>query len=84
MSLAGLSDNPNALRLVAAAKSEWQRIGVEVQGSFWNALLDRYVGDPLVDDGDVPPAWSEGAHMGFEEAVAVALRLSSEGTPPAA
>jgi hypothetical protein len=83
MSLAGLGENPDSLPLVAAAKAEWQRIGVEVQGTFWNVLLDRYIGDignPSLDDGDVSAAGAKGASMGLEEAVDTALRLSSAGT----
>ncbi len=84
MSLAGLGYNPDSLPLVAAAKSEWQRIGVEVQGTFWNVLLDRYIGNPSLDEGNVQPASAEGASLGFEEAVAAAVRLSSGGARPTA
>ncbi|MGK2962550.1 MAG: protein kinase domain-containing protein, partial [Gemmatimonadaceae bacterium] len=56
MSLAGLGDNRNALRLVGAAKSEWKRIGVDLQIKFWNALLDRYVPTRFLHEGDVPAA----------------------------
>jgi hypothetical protein len=84
MSLAGLGDNPDSLPLVAAAKAEWRRIGVEVEGTFWNVLLDRYMGDPSLDDGDVSAAGAKGAGMGLEEAVDAALRLSAAGTQPTA
>jgi predicted ATPase len=87
MSLAGLGENPDSLPLVAAAKAEWQRIGVEVEGTFWNVLLDRYIGyieNPSLDDGDVSAAGAKGASMGLEEAVDAALRLSAAGTQPTA
>jgi hypothetical protein len=84
MSLAGLGDNPDSLALVAAAKAEWQRIGVEVEGTFWNVLLDRYIGNPSLDDGSVSATGAKGASMGLEEAVDAALRLSAAGTQPTA
>ncbi len=75
MSLAGLGAAGDAIRLIAAAKEEWKRIGVDLQIDFWNDLLDRYLGtagssiDPVVAD----LAWTEGSAIAFDDAVAMAL-----------
>jgi hypothetical protein len=82
MSLAGLGDNRNGLRLVGASKAEWKRIGVNLEINFWDALLDRYVPTPFLSEGEVPAAWSEGAAMDFDDAITEALLLSSRGTEP--
>ena len=74
MSLAGLGDSRNALRLVSAAKAEWKRIGVDLQIRFWDELLDRYLGKARagLDSAAADLAWSEGAGIAFEDAVAMA------------
>ena len=75
MSLAGLGASEGALRLVSAAKAEWQRIGVDLQIKFWDDLLDRYMGKARygIDPAAADLAWSEGSGIAFDDAVAMAL-----------
>jgi predicted ATPase len=78
MSLAGLGDSENALALAAAAKAEWERIGVDLHIRFWDALLDRYLGAArraLGADAS-ERAWQEGKLLPFDTAVARARSMS--------
>jgi non-specific serine/threonine protein kinase len=75
MSLAGLGDAEQALRLAASAKAEWERIGVDLHMRFWDELLDRYLGAARQALGAEASerAWQEGKVLPFETAVARAL-----------
>ena len=75
MSLAGLGASASGLRLVSAAKTELQRIGVDLQIKFWDDLLDRYLGTARagIDPAAAELAWSEGAGIVFDDAIAMAL-----------
>jgi serine/threonine-protein kinase PknK len=75
MSLAGLGESERALRLAAAMKSEWERLGVDLHIRFWDALLDRYFGRARAALGAerAGRVWQEGLLLPFEEAVVLAL-----------
>jgi tetratricopeptide (TPR) repeat protein len=74
MSLAGLGRPEEAVRLAAAAKAEWGRIGVDLHLRFWDALLDRYIGAAHRALGEEAAAriQEEGRAMSFEQAMASA------------
>jgi hypothetical protein len=78
MSLGGLGKPRDALRLVSAAKAEWQRIGVDLHIKFWDQLLDRYLGMARegIDPSAADLAWSEGSGIVFDQAIALALGAS--------
>jgi non-specific serine/threonine protein kinase len=75
MSLAGLGNGQQALRLISATKAEWKRMGVEMQIRFWNELLNRYVATAKggLDAGVANRAWDDGTAMVFDDAIAAAL-----------
>jgi predicted ATPase len=75
MSLAGRGEAERALRLAAAAKAEWERIGVDLHIRFWDALLERYLGQARRDLGaeTADRAWREGQRLAFDDAIAIAL-----------
>ena len=76
MSLAGLGHADQAVRLAAAAKAEWERIGVDLHLRFWDALLDRHLGSAEKTLGEAATAHhqNEGQAMAFEDAMALASR----------
>jgi len=75
MSLAGLGDAENALRLAAAAKAEWERIGVDLHVRFWDALLKRYLDQArrALSADAADRACQDGKRLAFDEAIAIAL-----------
>ncbi len=75
MSLAGRGDPERALRLAAAAKAEWERLGVDIHIRFWDALLERYLGQARRALGAeaADRAWRDGQRLAFDEAIAIAL-----------
>ena len=77
MSLAGLRRAEPAVRLDAAAKAEWGRIGVDLHLRFWDALLDRYVGAAQKSLGeDVAARMSQEGHaMPFDAAMSAAMAV---------
>jgi predicted ATPase len=78
MSLAGLGQPAAALRLAAAARAEWDRLGVDLHVGFWDALMERYFGQARRDLGPATPAeWERGLRIPFDEAIAIALSASA-------
>ena len=71
MSVAGLGDHETAVRLAAAARAEWARLGVTMQIRFWDALIDRYIAPARAALGPAraEAAASAGRGMTFEDAV---------------
>ena len=78
MSLAGLGQPDEAVRLDAAAKAEWARLRVDLHLRFWDALLEQYVGGARRALGDVAAArrLEEGQATTLEDAMAAALAAS--------
>jgi len=76
MAAAGTGDAQRALVLGGAAAAELDALGIDFSGiRFWSGLLDRYYGfarSALGDGADA--AWQTGRALGFERAVAEALR----------
>jgi non-specific serine/threonine protein kinase len=75
MSLAGLGQKERAVRFAAAVRAEWDRIGVDIQVPFWDALQDRYIGSAKrgLEPEDYEREWSKGRSMSFDDAVTLAL-----------
>jgi hypothetical protein len=78
MSLAGLGDHQNAVRLRAATRAEWARHGVNMEIRFWGALLERYLTPAHAALGAerAAAAAKEGSELSFESAVAEAQALA--------
>jgi tetratricopeptide (TPR) repeat protein len=76
MSLAGMKQAAQALRLGGAAAAELDALAVDLSGiAFWNALLERFFGQARAALGEpaATSAWKEGRQTGFDYAVAFAL-----------
>ncbi|MGH7724802.1 MAG: protein kinase domain-containing protein [Candidatus Eiseniibacteriota bacterium] len=74
MSLAGLGDRESAVRLSAAVRAEWRRLGVDLRIRFWDGLLERYI-EPArraLPAETAERCRREGEAMSFEEAIAAA------------
>jgi len=82
MSLAGLGDPVLALRLGAAARAEFARLGVDPHMRFWDDLLERYLGAARTALGPLKSAHAEedGRAMSFERTVATARDASRSGS----
>jgi predicted ATPase len=81
MSLACLGHPERGLRLAAAAREEWTRIGVHLHIRFWDALIDRNLEPARQALGEdvATRVWAEGRALPFDQAVAQALDYSGEG-----
>ena len=82
MSLAGMKQAAQALRLGGAAAAELDALAVDLSGiAFWNALLERFFGQARTALGEpaATSAWKEGRQTGFDYAVALALDSDAMG-----
>jgi non-specific serine/threonine protein kinase len=75
MSLAGLGHARLGLLLAGAVEAEWRRLGATVRIRFWDALLDKYLGQARSALGEpaAAEARSRGEAMAFDDAVIEAL-----------
>ena len=81
MSLAGLGDAATAVRLQAAVRAEWARLGVNMQVRFWDALVERYIVPARAALGAIAESAAKpGRALTFEDAVSEALSASTRGT----
>jgi tetratricopeptide (TPR) repeat protein len=72
MAAAGRSRPKRALRLAAAAETEFAALGVDFSGIvFWSALLEKNLGRARYELGSdlAAAAWDEGLKLGIERAV---------------
>ena len=76
MAAAGNGYARRALRLGGAAAAELDALGIDFSGiRFWSALLARYYDGARAELGNEADAeWQAGRALGFERAVAEALR----------
>ena len=76
MAAAGTGDAQRALMLGGAAAAELDALGIDFSGiRFWSDLLRRYYGLARATLGDrAETAWQAGRALGFERAVAEAMR----------
>ena len=75
MSEAGAGDPRRAVVLAESVAALWESLGLSISISFWDALLDRYLGlarESLGDEYDAVRA--EGRALAFDAAVELALR----------
>ena len=58
-----------------AVLGEWQRIGVDIQVRFLDALLERYIGaaNRSMEVEDVERKWAQGRNIRFDESITLAL-----------
>ena len=74
MAAAGNGDHHLALRLAGAVEMLWESLGTSFAVSFWDALLDRYLGAARAELGETADtAWTDGRGLSFEDAVELAL-----------
>lgn len=74
MAAAGNGDPKRALRLAGAVEGLWESLGTSISATFWDALLERYLGPARTELGDGAAAiWAEGRALAFDDAVALAL-----------
>jgi predicted ATPase/class 3 adenylate cyclase len=69
-----IEDPRRALRLAAAVETLHQSLGLPPGDTFWEALLERYIGrarEALGDEAD--PVWAEGLRLTFDDAVDLAM-----------
>ena len=80
MSLAGQGHAAAALRLDAAARAEWKRLGVDLYVRFWDELMKRYLGRAREQLGPDASAaeWERGSRISLDEAVTIALEEDGE------
>jgi hypothetical protein len=74
MAAAGLGRVERALVLAASVEALWESLGTTISVRFWDALLERFVGEArrrLGTDGDA--LWQDGRALDFSEAVELAL-----------
>jgi non-specific serine/threonine protein kinase len=76
MAAAGTGDAQRALTLGGAAAAELDALGIDFSGiRFWNVLLERYYNVARAALGErADAAWHAGRALGFERAIAEALR----------
>ena len=76
MAAAGNGNPARALRLAGAVAALWESLGVSLSIAFWDALIERYIGAARADLSEAADAvWAQGRGLGFEDAVALALKL---------
>jgi predicted ATPase len=82
MSLAGLGEHAVAVRLVAASRAEWARLGVNLRIRFWDELHERYMTQARASLGAAATAEAEraGRAMNLEGAMAEAMAMSASGS----
>ena len=75
MAKAGQGDSTRALELAASVEALWRSLGIDIHVSFWDKLLERYLGSARAALGaEAEPARTRGLALAFDDAVAVALQ----------
>ena len=75
MAKAGQGDWARALELAASVQALWRSLGTDLHITFWDRLLERYLGDARTALGtDADAAWTQGLGLAFDDAVALALQ----------
>ena len=75
MARAGQGDWVRALELAASVQALWRSLGTDLHITFWDRLLERYLGHARAALGaDADPAWTQGLGLAFDDAVALALQ----------
>ena len=75
MAKAGQGDSARALELAASVEALWRSLGIDIHVSFWDRLLERYLGPARAALGtEAGLAHARGLALAFDDAVAVALQ----------
>jgi len=75
MAKAGQGDWACALELAASVQALWRSLGTDLHITFWDRLLERYLGHARTALGtDADAAWTQGLGLAFDDAVALALQ----------
>ena len=75
MARAGQGDWVRALELAASVQALWRSLGTDLHITFWDRLLERYLGHARAALGtDADAAWTQGLGLPFDDAVALALQ----------
>jgi predicted ATPase/class 3 adenylate cyclase len=75
MAKAGQGDWALALELAASVQALWRSLGTDLHITFWDRLLERYLGHARTALGtDADAAWTQGLGLAFDDAVALALQ----------
>lgn len=78
MAAAGRGDLRRGIQLAAAVEALWESLGTTFSVRFWDALLERYIGAARTALGtDANTHWNEGRELAFEDAVELALGLTT-------
>jgi hypothetical protein len=78
MSLAALGRHADGIRLIAASRAEWARLGVHMRIRFWDALHERFMtpARQALGSAATDAAEQTGRMMTFEATVAEARELA--------
>ena len=75
MAKAGQGEWARALELAASVEALWRSLGTDLHVTFWDRLLERYLGQARAALGnDADAARTRGLALAFDEAVALALQ----------
>ena len=81
MAKAGQGDWVRALKLAASVQALWRSLGTDLHITFWDRLLERYLGHARAALGtDADAAWTEGLGLAFDDAVAIAMQKTVADT----
>jgi hypothetical protein len=80
MAKAGQGDWARALELTASVEALWRSLGTAIHVTFWDALLERYLGHARAALGtEAEAARTRGLGLPFDDAVALALQDRTAG-----
>ncbi len=75
MAKAGQGDWARALELAASVRALWRSLGTDLHITFWDRLLERYLGHARAALGiDADAAWTRGLELAFDDAIALAVQ----------
>jgi hypothetical protein len=74
MAVSGQGDLVRAVTLAAAVEALWEERGISISVTFWDALLEKHIGDARRQLGaEGAGHWSHGRSLTFDEAISLAL-----------
>ena len=74
MSLSGLGHAKEAITLLAAVYAELNRLGSDINGRLWNALIDKYTNETEQNFGHPTHqiTWTQALTLPFNQAITLA------------
>jgi hypothetical protein len=80
MAKAGLSEPEQALLIAGAVDAQFKALGFQFSVAFWEALLDRHLGNARSALGDeADSVWQAGQQLSLDEANAIATGKAGQG-----